>query len=834
MTGAISPVPPTSRRRVRGRMRRVLLILTGTLGVLLLLVIAFGLWFWIQMTASLPQLDGQASVPGLATSVEIERDALGVPTVRAANRADAARGLGFLHAQDRFFQMDLMRRQGAGELSELFGPAAIDVDKEHRIHRFRSRAESRLKTLPESQRQILEAYAQGVNAGLASLGARPPEYLAIRQKPVPWRPEDSLLTVFAMFFELNDETGKRDSDRGLLRDLLPPQLVAYLTADGTEWDAPLEGEAILPPPMPGPEVFDLSHQPPAAEPETAPAKAAALSPIEELFAGPATADRIAVGSNNWALSGTHTADGRGMLANDMHLGIGVPNTWYRASLIWTDASGTSRRTTGVTLPGTPIVAVGSNGHVAWGFTNSYGDWTDLVELDFDPNNPKVYGTPDGPKPFEHFEETIRVKGAAPVQMTVLETIWGPVIDSDHAKRPRALAWTAHHPEAINLASLDLETVGSVAEAISAAHKVGIPAQNFTVVDAEGHVGWTIIGAMPRRYGWDGATPVSWGDGTRGWNGWLSDSEVPVIVDPAEGRIWTANNRTTSGEFLALLGNGGYDLGARARQVRDDLAQLKQATPKDFLEIQLDDRALFLDRWHRLELAVLSPESIAGHPERAEIKRLLETTWTGKASIDSVAYLAVKNFRSEVIDQVFATITARCKAADPHFDLWQLNQLEGPVWEMIEKQPRHLLDPKFKSWDEQLLAAIDQFPKGTERFGPTLADRTWGRRNTSRFQHPIALAVPALGRYLNAPSHPLPGDQNMPRVQGPSFGASERLAVSPGAEEKGIFHMPIGESGHPLSPYYMKGHEAWEKGEPTPFLPGKAAHRLTLGPPGAAK
>ena len=817
-------------------MRRVLLIAAGTLGVLLLLVIAFALWFWIQMTASLPQLDGRASVPGLSASVEIERDALGVPTVRAANRADAARGLGFLHGQDRFFQMDLLRRQGAGELSELFGPVAIELDKQHRIHRFRSRAESRLKSLPESQRQVLEAYAQGVNAGLASLGARPPEYLAIRMQPASWRPEDSLLAVFSMYFALNDERGKHDSDRGLLRDLLPPELVAYLTADGTEWDAPLEGGPILPPPMPGPEVFDLSHQPPIA----APARAAALAPtaptaaIAGLFPELAPADRIAVGSNNWALSGAHTADGRGMLANDMHLGIGVPNTWYRASLIWNDANGASRRTTGVTLPGTPMVAAGSNGHVAWGFTNSYGDWTDLVELDFDPNHPKVYGTPSGPKPFEHFEETIRVKGRPPVKMTVLETIWGPVIDSDHAKRPRALAWTAHHPEAINVASLDLETAGNVAEAIHAAHQIGIPPQNFTVVDAEGHVGWTIIGAIPRRFGWDGATPVSWGDGTRGWNGWLAETEIPTIIDPPDGRIWTANNRTTQGEFLAKLGNGGHDLGARARQIRDDLAKLEKATPKDFLAIQLDDRALFLAHWRDLELAALTPQALAGHPERAEIRRLLETTWTGKASVDSVAFLAARNFRANLLELVFSPITASCKAADPNFDVWQLNQLEGPLSEMLEKRPAHLLDPKWKSWDELILAAIDRFPEDTKQLGPNLADRTWGRRNTSRFQHPIAQAIPALGRYLNAPRHGLPGDQNMPRVQSPGFGASERLAVSPGAEEKGIFHMPIGESGHPLSPYYMAGHEAWEKGEPTPFLPGKAVHRLTLGPPTGGK
>ncbi len=805
------PAPRRSRRILRG-----LLVSLGVLLLILILVLAGGgLWVRSEVRASLPRLDGELKLAGLSAPVTVERDALGVPTIRAASRADVARALGFLHAQDRFFQMDLMRRSAAGELSALFGAVAIDADRQTRVHRFRHVAGQVLARADPEERKIFTAYAEGVNAGLAALGAKPWEYLALRSEPTPWVPEDTVLVVQAMFLDLQGGDGDYESDLGLVHDLLPKPLAELLTPVGTEHDAPIVGAPMATPPIPGPEVFDLRSEPPVELP-----KAASLA---------APADRILLGSNNWAVSGAHTADGRALFANDMHLGIRVPNTWYRASTVRPDGAGGEIRMTGVSLPGTPAVVVGSNGHVAWGFTNSYGDWSDLIVLEVDPRNPEVYRTPEGPRRFERVEELIQVKGGEPVRLEVRGTIWGPVIDQDHRGRPRALAWTAHRPEAVNMTMAELESARTLEEAMTVANRTGSPAQNFVVADASGRIGWTIFGQIPRRAGFDGRLPASWADGTRRWDGWLSPEEMPRVIDPPSGRIWTANSRVVDGDLLAKVGDGGYGLGARAGQIRDGLLALEKATPRDMLAIQLDDRALFLERWRKLLLDVLAPEAVAADPRRKELRRLVETTWTGRASVDSVAYRLVRGWRNEVLEKVLTPITARCEKADERFDPVFFRS-EGAVWALVTTRPAHMLDPKYRTWDEELLAAVDDLlTYYEEQSAGILSGRTWGERNTTRIRHPLSGGIPFVGRWLDMPSRQLPGDQDMPRVQGPGFGASERLVVSPGREQEGFFHMPVGQSGHPMSPFYRAGHDAWEEGKPTPFLPGKAEHVLKLVP-----
>ncbi len=810
------PAVPVAHRPRRWP-RRLALGLAALLLLALVAVAAGALWLRARMGSSLPQLDGRRAVAGLAGEVSVERDALGVPTVRAGNRLDAARALGFLHGQDRFFQMDLMRRQPAGELSELFGGIALDLDKSRRVHRFRHVAARTIASATPGERAVLQAYADGVNAGVAALAGAPFEYGLLRVAPAPWKPEDSILVVLAMFQVLHDEEGRFESDLGLMRDLLSAPMLGFLAPVGTEWDAPLVGQPFRTPSIPGPQVFDLRQEPRQPEREE---EAAALE----------REPAAALGSNNWAVAGTHTADGRAWLANDMHLPISVPNTWYRASLVWRDEAGGERRVTGVTLPGTPAVAVGSNGFVSWGFTNSYGDWYDLIELETDPRQPDVYRTPAGPRRFEVHRETVRVKGGEDVTVEVRSTIWGPVLDADHRGRLRAYAWTAHHPQAVNLRLMELEGARNLEEALDVANRSGAPPQNFVVADRAGRIAWTIMGRMPRRVGFDGRTPSSWADGTRRWDGWLTPAEMPRVVDPPSGRVWTANSRVVDGEMLAKLGDGGYDLGARARQIRDGLLRLPKARPEDLLAIQLDDRALYLETWRRHLLAdVLTPQAVQGNARRAEMRRLIETGWTGRASVDSAGYRMVRAYRNTLADQVFGALTARCQRADEDFIARLTPQNEGPLWKMVRERPVHLLDPRFQSWDEQFLAAVDEVLDHFGEMGGTLADRTWGERNTPRIGHPLGGAVPLLGRWVNVPARPLPGDEDMPRVQAPGFGASERLVVSPGQEEKGFFHMPVGQSGNPRSPFYRNGHAAWEEGRPTPFLPGPAEHRLTLAP-----
>lgn len=791
-------------------MKRLLRRLGLGLGTLLLIA---ALGACLLLRASLPRLEGEAALPGLRAPVAVARDAEGVPTLRGTNRLDLVRATGFLHAQERFFQMDLMRRDAAGELSALFGAAALEHDKARRLHRFRVRARELVAAASAAERRLLEAYAEGVNAGLAELDQPPFEYLLLGADPVVWRPEDTLLVVFAMYFDLQDEDASREARLGLMHELLPRPLFDFLVQAGTEWDAPLVGGPLPPAPLPGPGVYDLRGLEPALFESVGRGR---RPPAGEPF----------YGSNSWAVAGRHTASGRALLANDMHLGLRVPNTWYRLRLVLPE---TGLDITGVSLPGVPLIAAGSNGHIAWGFTNSYGDWVDLVKLRPHPRDPDRYLTPQGYRAFEVHEELIAVKGAEPVWLEVRETVWGPVLDADRQDRPRALKWLAHTDQAINLELLRLETARGVEEALAIAPRVGMPPQNLLVADEAGNIGWTIIGRIPRRAGYDPRLPADWSRPGTGWQGWLAPEEYPRRLNPPGGRLWTANNRTMAGREQALIGDGGYALGARARQIRDGLFALEAARPADMLAIQLDDRALFLERWRGLLLDTLSPEALAADSRRAELRHIVATGWTGRASTDSVAYRLVRAWRSFLHDAVFAALTAEVRAADPEFRFAQLPQSERPLWELVNRRPAHLLNPRYPSWEAQLLAAVDETLDYFEPFAGPLAARTWGERNTAAIGHPLAGAVPLLGWLTDMPRQPLPGDQDMPRVQGPAFGASERFAVSPGREAQGYFHMPAGQSGHPLAPYYGAGHTAWARGEPRPFLPGEARYHLNLVP-----
>ena len=797
-------------------MPRWLKIVGISLIVVIVIVGVLAGWTYRMVARSVPLLDGEVEIEGLAAAVTVERDALGVPTIRGSNRLDVAQALGFLHAQERFFQMDLMRRQAAGELSEVFGAGALSVDRASRVHQFRQRAQRVIETMSEAENAVVEAYTGGVNSGLEALREKPFEYVLLRSEPAPWRSEDSMLVLYAMYFVLNDASGNRESDLGLLEDLLPAELAAFLAPLGTEWDAPVVGEAFETPPIPGVEI--------------SPDEAGAAS-NDRARAGTLKAEAL-VGSNNWAVGGSFTDDGRAILANDMHLGMAVPNTWYRALLEWpaADGCGSEHRLVGVTLPGSPAVATGSNTRVAWGFTNSQGDWSDLVIVETAPDDPDRYLTPEGWLTMLKHTETILVRDAEPETHEIRSTIWGPIVDQDHLGRPRAIRWIAHDEGGANLGLLGLEHVATVEEAFEVANRAGIPPQNFVCADADGNIGWTIIGRIPRRFGFSGRVPTSWADAANGWDGWLEPEDYPRVINPANGIIWTANARVVSDEMLKIVGHGGYDLGARARQIRDDLLALENPDERDMLAVQLDDRALFLERWRSFLLDLLDEEAVSEDPKRGEFRDLVDETWTGHASIGSTAFRLVRAFRSFTFERVYGWLTASCEAADEGFNIYRIQQAEGPLWRLVNEQPSHLVDPNAASWREVLLEVVDSTISYYETdVGGELADHTWGTRNVLSMQHPLSRAVPALSRWLDMPRHALPGDSDMPRVQSPGWGASERLAVSPGREDEGYFHMPAGQSGHPLSPFFGAGHEAWEEGLPTPLLPGPAESVLSLLP-----
>ena len=787
-------------------MRRALLrLFGGSLALLALLAIVA----WLGLRASLPGLDGEIAIAGIGDTVTIERDVDGIPVITASNRSDLAFGTGFAHGQDRFFQMDLIRRQAAGELSELVGAAAIDVDKRYRFHRFRTRAQTVYEAATDAERQLMEAYAAGVNAGLASLEARPFEYFVLGSGPQPWTAQDSLLAVYAMYMQLNDARASKETRRGLAHRVLPAEVYAWMYPQGTSWDAPIMGEARPDMPIPSADVYSIRHvtdnAPPANEQGRYPLR----------------------GSNNWAVSGALTGNGRALVSNDMHLGHAVPNIWYQARLRITGPD--KRDVAGVTLPGTPFVISGSNTQVAWGYTNSYGDWTDAVLLK--PGDSEgTYKTPEGDREFETIIEVINVDGEDAIEYPIRETIWGPVVDDiEYPDGDVAVSWIAHKAEGLNLRLLDLESVASVAEALNVANTMSMPPQNFVAGDAGGNIGWTIAGKIPRKTDFDPMLPADWST-EHGWQGWLEPSEYPRVMNPESGRIWTANARVTDADALRVVGDGGYDLGARARQIRDGLFAKDTFTPEDMLAIQYDDRALFLSRWRDLLLDVLDAEAVEANPALGEYRDLV-ANWIPRAAPESVGYRLVRAFRLEVERRVFHALMAPARATyGDDIRLRVSNQFEGPLWSVVTEQPAHLLPSDYQTWNELLIAAVEQnIAWFTSNFEGPLSARTWGETNTASIRHPLSRNIPLLGEYLDMPADPLNGDLDMPKAQGPAFGASERFAVYPGDEANSFLHMPTSQSAHPLSEFFGRGHKDWVDGRANPYLPGAAAYTLTLTP-----
>ena len=787
-------------------MRKIVWRLFGGITILIILL---GALAWLGLRASLPDLDGELVAEGLIDKATIERDATGIPVIRAMNRLDLAFATGFAHGQDRFFQMDLIRRQAAGELSEIVGPVAVQLDKRNRFHRFRSRAEFVVATASEAERELMQRYADGVNAGRQSLTAQPFEYFVLGVDPAPWRAEDSILAVYAMFMQLNDARAVKEVRRGLAHNILPAEVYAWLYPQGTPWDAPIMGAPRAVQSIPAADVYSLR----AIKDEAPAANEQGRPPLP--------------GSNNWAVSGALTESGRAIVSNDMHLGLNAPNIYYRARLIveGDDAIDVS----GVTLPGAPFMIAGSNTRVAWGYTNSYGDYTDAVVLQ--PGSIEgTYETPDGELPFDVITEVILVKGEESIEYEIRETVWGPVIDDiDYPDGEVVVSWIAHKPDAVNLNIMKLETAASVNEALDIANTMGMPPQNFVTGDANGNIAWTIAGKIPKKTRFDPMLPADWSQ-EHGWQGWVASEDYPRVLNPASGRIWTANARVTDAEALEIVGDGGYDIGARARQIRDSLFAKETFVPKDMLAIQYDDRALFLTPWRELLLGVLTDEAIADDEQLAEYRRLV-SDWVPRAVPQSTGYRLVRAFRLEVELRLFHALMAPVREAyGDGVRLRKSNQFEAALWSLVTERPKHMLPADYDDWEQFLLAAVRQnIEYFNENFEGPLSLRTWGEVNTAAIRHPLSGSIPILGESLDMPSEQLNGDVNMPKAQGATFGASERFSVSPGDEANGLLHMPTGASGHPLSEFYDAGHSDWVNGLASPFLPGIAVHTLTLTP-----
>jgi penicillin amidase len=777
------------------RIARYALYTLAGLALVLLVSLTAG---YLCMRLSLPQLSGEAALASLSAPVTVTRDERGTVVIEAASMVDVARAIGYVHAQERFFEMDLTRRSAAGELSELFGKTTLKMDKDKRLHRFRTRLTDHLAQLGETDRALLSAYTAGVNSGLAALTARPWQYLVLGAAPQPWREVDTLLVASEMFSTLQISSFERTYVSALLRERVGDAVFEWLRPPGGKWDAALDGSTFDPVPMPT-----------AAQLNTRHAAKHVLSAAPTLAALEEAERQQAIGSNNWAVGGALTAHGGAMLADDMHLTLGVPNIWFRAEYRLKTADG-MRRVAGVTLPGVPVMIVGSNGEVAWGFTNTEGRWFDWIPV------------PKG-APVTEIRERILVEGEAPVELVVRETQWGPIARS-RKHQDYALAWTIYQPGAINARLNDLSFARNVDEALAIARQSGVPHQNILLADKAGNIAWTVAGRMPARV--RGESPLWTGFSTPDMvpRPWLPPESYPVVKNPADARLWTANNRQMGGDADAKIAEGGFDLGARAQQIRDRLREKDRFTEADLYAIQRDREARFMKHWADLMRVTAGKSATA---DGGEIATLL-AAWNGHADADQVGYRLARSFRSRVISELW-NAWIHAAAPDIGVTVSPEGRSEYPVWQALTERPMHLLPQPFASWDAFLIAQSEAVAQELKAAHIRLSEATWGKRNLAHIVHPFSLAIPGVGRVLDMPHTPMPGDNHMPMVLTPRDGASERMVVAPGHEETAILAMPGGQSGHPLSPFYGAGHMDWLEGKPTPLLAGEARYTLTLRP-----
>jgi penicillin amidase len=429
------------------------------------------------------------------------------------------------------------------------------------------------------------------------------------------------------------------------------------------------------------------------------------------------------------------------------------------------------------------------------------------------------------------QETIAVKGGQAEKLLVKETPLWPLREKDG--QLYAIHWLAHDPKAANLGFLGLESAQSASAALDVAAQSGVPELNFVAADDQGHIGWTIAGLMPERGAPSvaGTYPLEADHAADSWTRTLDPAAHPRILDPANGQLFSANSRQLMGEGAALIGDGGFDLGARTRQIRDDLTGLgPDSDAAASYAIELDDRALFMTQWRDRAVAVLDQAALDGHPDRAEFKRLLVESWDGHAAVNSAGYRLTRGFYNTLYDEVFIGLNDKLSGIGKGADYRDATHRWPVVLaKLLEAQPKAWLPAGRQDWRDVQLAAIDKTIAALTAGGAKLADATWGKRNTADIGHAFARFLPVGRDWLSAPHLQLPGDSNMPRVSAPDFGQSERLVVMPGKEEEALFNLPGGESGHPLSPFFHDEFEDWAKGKATPLMPGLPKYGLVLTP-----
>jgi penicillin G amidase len=791
---------------------------------------------WWIVHRSLPALDGTVVVPGLKEGVLVDRDQWGRPWIRAKSTPDLVFAQGYVMAQDRLWQMDLLRRASAGELSEIFGSVALNFDKENRTLGTRAAAERAVRETDPEILALLESYAQGVNRYIEERRSRLPiEFTLLHYQPRPWTPADTYLISLYMWKTLTS-TWKWKLNRQWITEQAGGERARELFVE----DSPLDHFIVGAP-----------AEAPARREAPAGAHASSFVPIsssdshsvQEMW--DSSQDFLAefeeetseiIGSNNFVVSGAHTKSGKPLLANDTHLALSVPGIWY---LIHVTAPGWNVE--GFALPGAPLVIIGHNDLIAWGFTNSNADVQDLYVETFESEKSAAYRANAKWAEAQVRKEIIHVRNAPDVELDVLVTRHGPVVRRDPAgdgTRAYALRWTALEPGGLDFGFPILGRAKNWAEFIEISRHIAGPGQNTIYADVDGNIGFTIPARIPIRAKGDGALPVRGDSDDYEWKGYIPFEELPRALNPPEGIIATANARTVGPGYKYFLSDrwaGPF----RTARIYDLLASRKDLTPADCNAVQNDILSL-PDKFLAGQLVAAARVK---SPKDARAQKLIEKLngWDARTTPASVETSFVEFTRFALFHRLLSPFLDEQVTK---YELWEPFSLYNEVWwrdkvfleNVLRERPASWLPKEYASYDELLVAAADDGVARLEKQtgSADAANWNWGRLHPLDMAHPLGRSG-LLHGLLSIGPYDQGGTIDTVRAMGVGHGPAMRFVADLADFDNSLMEIPAGESGQPASPYYRDQFADWFAGRPIPAPFSEAAteksraHRLLLVP-----
>ena len=826
----------TSRVHRRRWPRFILLSGIWLLAALIILSGFFVLWLRSAAKAALPQLDGEIllsaqGAPALSASVTVRRDQHGVPHIEAATQDDLFVAQGYVTAQDRLWQMDAFRRSANGELAEIMGPSMLRHDKAQRMFQFRNVAHRIYANLSPEDRARIEAYARGVNLYIAQhQDSLPPEFRLLHYKPQPWSGVDSVSIGMMMVDMLDTHWYAKLARERIAAKLTNPKLESDLYPVGSWRDHPPTGEI--------PNLNQPHPQPPPTDDEDddrtetllgAPSRPRFLRlgwdtiilnllTIPEASNHPSCPDCIS-GSNNWVISGAHTASGKPLLSNDMHLGLNEPNIWYIA-----DLRAPGFHAAGVTLPGMPFVIAGHNDHVAWGFTALYADVQDLYVEKVQGNNYEGNGAQWHPLAIDR--EVIRVRGRKDVNYDVRLTDHGPLLDPIFTKDSRAIAlkWTLYDTTLNSIPLYAINTASNWTEFSAALSQWCWPTQNVVYSDDQGHIGYHAVGRMPLRPAGIASVPIH--DTTHEWQDYIPFDDLPNVLDPHSGFLATANARVTTDKSKYPLTDEWADP-YRIERIYKLLQGRDHLTPADMLATQTDIYSeMDQEMAHRLAYAI---DHSARSDEQLHKAAELMRKWDGRLTIDSAAATIEVNTRYEL-----RRLLLEPKLGKDLSKAYQWSESNFAEEEIIMHASPDWLPPAYRDWDTFLTDAVHRTTKNSG--APSdIGNWTYGSWHFVDIEHPLAGFLPFIGRIAGTGKQALSGDTITVKQVGETFGPSQRFTMDWSNINGSTENIVLGESGNPYSPYFRDQWDDYYNGRTfaLPFTPTVVAantqHTLRLLP-----